>query len=408
MQKNEQRQLALFTLKYPYGNSEPFIENEIEVLAKSFSKVFVFPSESDSNKRPVPQNVYVQNDLCRIRSGKRHILRVLIKHPFKVIKCFLVELLGSDSQSYITYWKSMLDYLCQDLDKYSRLKRWVSKKSNHNMIFYDYWFLNSAVSLAYLRKQNHINKLVTRAHGFDLYDDRHLEGAIPFRSFKIKWIDRVYCISKHGQEYLKSKIDSEYHFKVLLSYMGVKTGTVKAENSDDDKITIVTCGRVIDFKNIHKMPEILKKVACKVKWIHFGDGPLLQEVKLIIPALNSNIETTLYGDVPNATILDFYRNNQVDLFMSLSKSEGLPISMMEAQMYGIPILALCVNGVPEIVSEETGFCIDPKIELSDLAENFAGYLESLHRFDRDAISKRAKELFDRESNYRSFCENLKW
>jgi len=42
------------------------------------------------------------------------------------------------------------------------------------------------------------------------------------------------------------------------------------------------------------------------------------------------------------------------LFINTSSSEGIPVSMMEAQSFGIPILAMDVGGVREIVGPQTG------------------------------------------------------
>ncbi len=85
-----------------------------------------------------------------------------------------------------------------------------------------------------------------------------------------------------------------------------------------------------------------------VVWHHFGAGSS--------PQLDAVLATPLpgfrykrWGMTPNEDILDFYRSTKVDLFVNLSRSEGVPVSIMEAMSFGIPSLATNVDGTSEIV-----------------------------------------------------------
>ena len=49
--------------------------------------------------------------------------------------------------------------------------------------------------------------------------------------------------------------------------------------------------------------------------------------------------------------------NDFDLFVNMSLSEGIPVSIMEAISFGIPIIATNVGGNAEIVNDETGVLI---------------------------------------------------
>lgn len=64
----------------------------------------------------------------------------------------------------------------------------------------------------------------------------------------------------------------------------------------------------------------------------------------------NNLQTILkyYGNVPDAanTIMSL-----LDLLVLPSKMEGLPMSLIEALSYGIPILATKVGGIPEILRD---------------------------------------------------------
>ena len=51
-----------------------------------------------------------------------------------------------------------------------------------------------------------------------------------------------------------------------------------------------------------------------------------------------------------------------DVMLLISKSEGLPMTLVESQEMGIPIIATPVGGVPEIVEDDiNGFIVKPDI-----------------------------------------------
>lgn len=52
--------------------------------------------------------------------------------------------------------------------------------------------------------------------------------------------------------------------------------------------------------------------------------------------------------------------NEVDVFILPSYNEGLPISLLEAMSYNLPIISTTVGGIPEILKNEyNGFLINP-------------------------------------------------
>ncbi|MCD8291804.1 MAG: glycosyltransferase family 4 protein [Prevotella sp.] len=54
--------------------------------------------------------------------------------------------------------------------------------------------------------------------------------------------------------------------------------------------------------------------------------------------------------------------NWADVFILPSHNEGLPISILEAMSYGMPIISTPVGGIPEVVSEQNGILVTPSNE----------------------------------------------
>jgi glycosyltransferase involved in cell wall biosynthesis len=109
--------------------------------------------------------------------------------------------------------------------------------------------------------------------------------------------------------------------------------------------------------------------------------------------------------VENRTVLKHYRDNPVDVFVNVSESEGLPVSIMEAQSFGIPVVATAVGGVPEIVNDTTGHLLDANPGPDDVAQA-VWRLASRSAEARVQITQHWRERFSAETNYAAFVRSL--
>ena len=75
----------------------------------------------------------------------------------------------------------------------------------------------------------------------------------------------------------------------------------------------------------------------ELTWIHAGDGILREELTRQAHERLSGVTVQLLGILPNVELLDFYLSHQIDLLVSTSSSEGIPVSMMEAMAREVPV-----------------------------------------------------------------------
>ncbi|MBK6836141.1 MAG: glycosyltransferase [Bacteroidetes bacterium] len=139
--------------------------------------------------------------------------------------------------------------------------------------------------------------------------------------------------------------------------------------------TIVSCAKVRNIKRIHLIPEILEHLDIDLKWIHIGNENLKSK-DTSIPVYEANKEklkgkknivTEYKGAISNKDVLDFYKENTINLYISVSETEGLPVSMMEVISFGIPILATNVGGCDEIVTNKAGVLIPKDFDSAKVA-----------------------------------------
>jgi glycosyltransferase involved in cell wall biosynthesis len=94
------------------------------------------------------------------------------------------------------------------------------------------------------------------------------------------------------------------------------------------------------------------------------------------------------------------------LVVLTSRSEGIPLVLMEAMVRGIPVLAPTITGIPELVLDgKTGFLYRP-----GSLEDFVARVELVHRSESalgplgQAARQHVLQHFNREQNLAAFCD----
>ena len=122
-----------------------------------------------------------------------------------------------------------------------------------------------------------------------------------------------------------------------------------------------------------------------------------------------NISFEFMGNRENSEILDFYSTNHIDLFINLSSSEGIPVSIMEALSSAIPVLATNVGGVKEIVNIKNGYLIDKDLECQKISSTIEEHL-NLNSKKNSLMRKNAYafwwENYNATKNYKQFINYI--
>ena len=393
--------LVLLTARYPFNDHEAVLNPEVAVLAERFRRVFVLPSHRGDQVRPLPPNVTLKELPWFGPWPRAAKLRALLSRD--ALRALLATLRRrSRWRPYLLGWRFYLDLLAINLLKARTLRRFVEEEGLEHAIFYDYWFENSTLALALLRRSKLIATAVSRAHNFDVYDEDWDVGAVPFAEFKARGLDRIFPVSQHGERYLREHLPVSS--KTAVARLGVRAQDTRPLPRSEVPL-IVSCAWLHPRKRIHLIPEVLARIGRPVHWIHFGDGLDRPSVEAAAERLPDRVDWELRGEVDNREVLDFYSRHRVDALLSLSVSEGVPVSIMEAQSFGIPIVAIAVRGVPEIVNEATGVLLDRDADVEQMVAGLARAIEP-DRFDRSEILAFFRDHFEARRNYSAFADSL--
>lgn len=97
------------------------------------------------------------------------------------------------------------------------------------------------------------------------------------------------------------------------------------------------------------------------------------------------------------------------MFINVSESEGIPVSIMEALSAGIPILATDVGGTSEAVQDEVGYLLDRDFEIDDAVRVIEKYI-NLPNIDQENFRNKAYQFWNKnyeaEKNYLEFYNNI--
>ncbi|MBP9151275.1 MAG: glycosyltransferase, partial [Flavobacteriales bacterium] len=151
----------------------------------------------------------------------------------------------------------------------------------------------------------------------------------------------------------------------------------------------------------------------EIEWVHFGAGSEGMGIRNLAEELlggKKNIDFHFLGRVANWQILKYYSEHMVDLFISLSQYDGIPVSIMEAMSFGIPAIATNVGGVSEIViNGKTGFLLDQEIDpkhVANVIENVAKMKPDEYESMRNEARKMWGTFYSADINYPAFCDKI--
>ncbi|MEH7521623.1 glycosyltransferase, partial [Priestia megaterium] len=158
---------------------------------------------------------------------------------------------------------------------------------------------------------------------------------------------------------------------------------------------------------IEASQKIITELESKNKQVEFviaGDGELESTSKSLVEKLGVSKYFKFVGWVNNEQKQELLKES--DLFVLPSYNEGLPLSILEAISYGIPVISTNVGSINEAVkNEENGYLINPgdKEKLADFTIKLL--TDSNFKQMGQASRKVAVDLFDINS-YFKMVENL--
>lgn len=379
------KKLLLLARRFPFNHgevaAESYLETEINLLSPYFDEILVVGTEASPTDTPtcsLPSNVIPLALGCgdsRLKKSK-YLTRGL---TFAFSAPGLIKsAVQTDPVHNMARYAFRGYFAARALAKYQSLIQRLSELNFIPTEVYSFWFYDTALVALWIKSTFHCDMAVSRAHRYDLYVDKNPFNYIPFRRLLLSGLDAILPCSLQGTKYIE-RTWPNYSQKLIPLYLGTRDLPDESNDSGTGTFTIVSCSRVVTVKRVHLIADalaLLDREGIQLQWIHYGDGPLLPEIRKACSAFTT-VKASFPGNVPNSKLLHIYSQHHLDLFINVSSSEGLPISIMEACGISLPILATDVGGTSEIVHDGiNGRLLPPDFSPQDLADNIQSFMSS--------------------------------
>lgn len=360
--------LLLLARRFPFNHgevaAESYLEAEIGFLAPYFDEVLAVGTEAAEGEVPtceLPGNVIPLALGCTAGKADKAMLAAhgaayALAAPRLVKEALATDPVENVAQSLFRGYFAARAYC-----KFEKLRERLAKVGFVPTHVYSFWLYDTALVALWVKRTYLCAGAVARAHGYDLYRDRTRVNYLPFRHLLLSGLDVVLPCSEDGKVHIERNWPG-HSDRLEVAYLGTRELPDRSEEPKGEPFRIVSCSRVVDVKRVPLIAEAMRLLdaeGARLVWTHYGDGPELKGVREACDSFSS-VRAELPGSISNAELLERYGSEHIDLFVNVSESEGLPISIMEACGIGVPVLATDVGGVREIVRDgENGTLLAP-------------------------------------------------
>jgi colanic acid/amylovoran biosynthesis glycosyltransferase len=243
-------------------------------------------------------------------------------------------------------------------------------------------------------------------HGSDLLlDPAYLDT-------KLKHCKLCVTVSEYNRRHILERYPEIQLDKVAVRRMGVDPGRTifpALRPRENSHLVMLAVGRLHPVKDhvfLVRACRLLKNRDVPFVCMIAGEGPERAAIETLIRDLDLRGEIRLVGHLSQQQLDSCYAS--ADLVVLTSRSEGIPLVLMEAMAHGISVLAPAITGIPELVLDgKNGFLYSP-----GSLEEFVARVELVHRSEAAlgplcrAARQHVVKHFNREKNLAAFCNLL--
>lgn len=217
---------------------------------------------------------------------------------------------------------------------------------NHNITASDkvfgYWLTRPSI-IAYYISLFTGAELYIQGHGSDVFIN------LPVIFDKMyKQCEYCFTVGNKNAKYLSKQVSD--NSKIKISFMGVNDLDIKKKVFNEDKFTFIAAGHFYRIKGFDILIEALSMVdKKKCKLLLVGDGPEKKSLQNLArrKGVEDNIQFIDWVDEKELLTL----MSDSDAYILSSRSEGLPIVLMQACSVGLPLICTNVGSVSDIAKE---------------------------------------------------------
>lgn len=400
--------LAVISSSAPFGKGESFVINEINAIAEHGHEVILIPTQL---RRGSPNHFRLQPQI-KLLAQASFSVRVLggfcfygLKSPRRLLK--LIKLINDKN----SFWNSLKNFVV--LPK----AIWLSKHlKEHNVEHIHAHWLTTSATLAMVCSDLTDIPWSCTAHRGDIVANNLLQTKFENAAF-------IRFISESGLKLAKSRAEINKQKSHVL-HIGIDVPAllhddkIGIENWPTRSFTVICPANLIPVKGHRTLIDALAKMQFRthVQLILAGDGELRHQLESQVTKLGLESHVSFKGHVAYSELLSWYKSRQVALLVLPSLDlgnglhEGIPVSLMEAMSYGIPVISTRTGGIPELLEDtkrnlEFGCIVEAGDSQSLAAEMDKMVESSAYREKWQELGRaRVKEAFNKEKTIKTLLK----
>lgn len=233
-----------------------------------------------------------------------------------------------------------------------------------------------------------------------------------FLDTKLQNCNFCLTISDFNRQYVLKKYPSIASGKVIVQRLGVDAvakSAARPTSVPSSCMVLLSVGRLHAVKNHAFLIEAcarLRDRGVDIFCLIAGEGPSRSQLENQIMERDLGQRVTLLGHVPHQELDLIYE--LADVVVLTSRSEGIPLVLMEAMMRSKLVLAPDITGIPELVVHgKTGFLYTPG-SFEDFIHAVERLRLELAHLDgvRRAARAHAFQYFNRQANLDRFAKTF--
>jgi glycosyltransferase involved in cell wall biosynthesis len=181
----------------------------------------------------------------------------------------------------------------------------------------------------------------------------------------------------------------------------------------EDEIAIGIVGRLVPIKNhelfLNAIHLVAQRTQRKIRVFIIGDGELRANIEAMATKLGLKFDNT-NPTAPNLLTFTSWikeidvSNAGMDIIALTSKNEGTPVSLIEAQASGKPIVSTTVGGIENIVLENVTALLSPKDDVEAFAQNLLKLIED--DYYRLKIAQDGSDFVRQKFSHHRLCSDM--
>lgn len=250
-------------------------------------------------------------------------------------------------------------------------------------------------------------KIIIHMHGAEFKEFYETSSVLIQNSIKkmLEDADVVIVLGKSWEEYV-SNISNKINLHIFRN--SVELPSITATRSENNIFNVLFLAVLIKRKGIYDLiyaaKEIVNKGYTNIRFIIAGSGEEEQNIKELIERLDLKEYFVFMGWISGSEKQNIISNCQA--FVLPSYNEGLPVGILEAMSYGVPVITTNVGSITDVVRNgENGYIITPgnieslSYSIIDCANNPDKWI---------AFSQRSREIIFKKYNECDYFERIEY